>query len=203
VREARVRWLLAAVIGYAVIFLLLPPDARYLVAVLPLLSLALAGAVARWAPSRLAAILAIVLFLPGWLYAGYRVWVQGPVPVTAGAREAWLARQLPVYPAIRFLNRAHGGRYTVYALHAENLIYYADGRFLGDWNGPARFGRVVPLLRQPEALWLELRRLGADHLLVVQGVGVPPPVDDPAFRRRFRRVYFDGAAEVFRLTLTP
>ena len=201
-RLARVRWLLAAVVAYAAIFLLLPPDARYLVAVLPLLSLALAAAVARWAPPRLALALALALLLPGWLYGGYRIWAQGPVPVSVAARERYLERQLPAYPAVRFLNRSHGHRSTVYALRAENLFYYAEGRFLGDWNGPARFGLVMPLLGQPEALWRELRRLGADHLLVVYGV-VAPPVDDPAFRRRFRRVYFDAAAEVWELTGSP
>jgi hypothetical protein len=199
VREARVRWLLAAVAGYALIFLLLPPDARYLVAVLPLLSLALALAVAARASGRLTAALALVLVLPGWLYAGYRIWLQGPVPATAEAREEYLLWQLPVYPAIRYLNQERGDRYTVYAFHAESMQYFAAGRFLGDWSGPARYDLVIPHLHDPEALWRELRRLGADHLLVARGTGVDLPVDDPVFPRLFRRIYSDTAAEVYEL----
>jgi hypothetical protein len=199
VREARVRRLLAAGAGYALIFLLLPPDARYLVAVLPLLSLALALAVAARVSRRLAAALALVVLLPGWLYAGYRIWLQGPVPATAQAREEYLVRQLPVYPAVRSLNRSLGSRYTVYAFNAENMTYFADGRFLGDWNGPARYARLIPHLQEPAALWRELRTLGADHFLVAKGTGVHLPVDDPAFPRWFRQVYSDSAADVYAL----
>lgn len=201
VREARMRWLLAPVAVYALIFLLaLPPDARYLVPVLPLMSLALGLAVASRVSPRLAAALALVVFLPGWLYAGYRIWLQGPVPVSTQAREEYLIRQLPVYPALRFLNRSQGDRYTVYAFHAENMTYFADGRFLGDWNGPARFARVQPLVPHPEALWRELRRLGVTHLLVPEGKGVRPPEGDPAFQRLFRRVYSDSASVVYEVS---
>lgn len=199
VREARIRWLLAAVAGYALIFLLLPPDARYLVAVLPLLSLALGLAVAARVSRRLAAALAVIVFLPGWLYAGYRIWAQGPVPATVQGREEYLVRQLPLYPAVRALNRSLGSRYTVYAFNAENMTYFADGRFLGDWNGPARYARLIPHLQAPAALWRELRVLGADHFLVAKGTGVHLPVEEPAFRRLFRQVYSDSAADVYAL----
>ena len=202
-RETRVRWLFAAVFGYALIFVLLPPDARYLVAVLPLLSLALALAVAARVPGRLTAALALALVLPGWIYAGYRIWLQGPVPVTPPAREEYLSHQLPVYPAVRFLNHARGGRYTVYGFNAESLHYHADGRFLGDWTGPARYALLIPHLGDPEALWRELRRLGADHFLVARGTGVHLPVHDPAFQRLFRKVYSDAAADVYELARSP
>ncbi|HEX7184205.1 MAG TPA: glycosyltransferase family 39 protein [Thermoanaerobaculia bacterium] len=198
-RDSRVRLLLAIGVVYAMIFVVLPPDSRYLVAVLPLLTLALGGAASRWASAQLAAALAVVLLLPGWLYAGYRVVRQGPVPVTAEERDAYLARELPLYPAVRFLNRTRGSDYTVYAFHAENMVYHADGVFLGDWSGPARFARFVPLVNDPEALYRELRHVGADHLLIVEGRGVALPVDDAAFRKRFRRVYSDGASEVYEL----
>jgi hypothetical protein len=203
VRETRVRWLLAVAAGYALIFVLLPPDARYLVAVLPLLSLALALALAARVSGRLAAALALALVLPGWLYAGYRIWLQGPVPVTGPAREEYLAHQLPVYPAVRYLNHARGDGYTVYAFNAESMQYHADGRCLGDWSGPARYDLLIPHLRHPDALWRELRRLGADHLLVARGTGVHLPVRDPAFQRLFRRVYSDTAADVYELARSP
>ncbi len=146
--------------------------------------------------------LAVLLFLPGWAYAVYRIAIQGPPPATAEARDRYLAARLPVYPAVRFLNHTRGSGYTVYALHAENMVYHAEGVLLGDLNGPASFARIVPLLQDPAALHHELRRLGAGYLLVVDGTGVHLPVDDPVFRKLFRRVYSDGASEVFEL-LSP
>jgi hypothetical protein len=147
--------------------------------------------------------LCVLCFLPGWLYAGYKIRKQGPLPVTTTRREAYLARQLPLYPAIAFLNRARGRDFAVWALHAENMAYFADGRFLGDWFGPARFDAVLRGLRGPEDLHRRLRRLGADHLLVTaRNGGLPFPEDGPGaedFRRWFQPVYADPAARVFAL----
>jgi hypothetical protein len=200
-RDPRVRRLLAAVLAYALLFLILAPDARYLVVVLPVLSLAVALSAAplfiRWSRPRFAAALAVVVLLPGWLYAGYRLLLAGPVPVTPPARDRYLAERLPIWPAIRFLNRTRGSAYAVYAFHAENMVYLAQGRFLGDWNGPGRFSLVQPLTRDPAALAAKLRELGADTMLVVDDAGVFLPATDPEFRARFRRIYSDGAAEVF------
>ena len=200
-RDPRVRRLLAAVLVYTLLFLILAPDARYLVVVLPVLSLAVAVSAApwliHWSRPRFAAALAVIVLLPGWLYAGYRLLLAGPVPVTPPARDRYLAERLPIWPAVRFLNRTRGSAYTVYAFHAENMVYLAQGRFLGDWNGPGRFSLVQPLTHDPVALAAKLRELGADSMLVVDDSGVFLPTTDPAFRACFRRIYSDGAAEVF------
>ena len=199
-QDGRVRRLLFSVLVYALLFLLLPPDARYLVVVLPLLSLALglaAGAFPLSERPRFTALLVLLAFLPGWLYAGYRLARQGPPPATAEARDRYLAEQLPLWPAVRFLNRTQGSAYTVYAFHAENMVYLAEGRFLGDWNGPDRFGVMEPLIRDPAALHRRLREMGAGFLMTVEGYGVELPSDDPEFRARFQRIYADGIAQVF------
>lgn len=197
----RVRRLLLAFLVYALIFLVVPADARYLVVVLPLLSLALALSVdlLRKIPPRVLAVLAVLAFLPGWLYAGYRLVRQGPVPTTTEARDRFLTRTLPVWPAVRFLNQTRGSHYTVYAFHAENMVYLAEGKLLGDWNGPAPFPFMGPLTRDPAALYRKLRELGAGYLLVIDCCGLVLPYEDPEFQARFQRVYSDGTSEVFAL----
>jgi len=207
-REARVRLLLAIAGAYALACMWLPADSRYLAAVLPLASLAVGESVfaLRW-PGRLArpalAVLCVGCFLPGWLYAGYRILKQGPLPLTSEAREAYLDRSLPLHPAIAWLNRTRGSRYTLWALHAENMTYFAAGRFLGDWNGPAGFVRVLDGLRGPADLGARLRRLGADHLLVTVEKGGLPFPEDEEFQRWFEPVYADGAARIYELRPTP
>jgi hypothetical protein len=214
-RDRRIRYLLLIPGVYALVFTWLPSDSRYLMPALPLASLAVAGAVAetarRW-PSlgsrRLAAALCVGCVLPGWLYAGYRIARQGPLPVTMAGRESYLANRLPVYPAIAFLNRQQGSAYTLWAFHAENMAYFAHGRFLGDWFGPASYSRMLTGARDAEALHRELRRLGATHLLVTDrtatGHPFPLPIpEDEAFRRWFHLVYRDSAARIYRLPSLP
>lgn len=208
-RDARLRRLLGVPVLYALACLSLPPDSRYLVPALPLVSLAAAGTLVLLIPRlpirREALIwgLCAVCLLPGWLYPAYRMSWQGPIPLTPAAREAYLARRLPLYPAVAFLNRTQGDRYTVWALGAENLVYHARGRLLGDWIGISSFSRVLGGLRGPEDFHRRLRSLGAGYLLIPDakrnlGNDLPFP-EDGSFRRWFRPVYSDPHARVYEL----
>jgi 4-amino-4-deoxy-L-arabinose transferase-like glycosyltransferase len=201
-RDPRQRRLLGLAAAYALACTALPADSRYLVPITPLLSLSAAGALLPWLGRRrlLVAGLCAGCFLPGWLYAFYRFQRQGPLPLTPAGREAYLVRKQPVYPAIAYLNRTLGSGYTVWALHAENMAYYARGRFLGDWIGPASFRRVLLDLASPEELHQRLRRLGADHLLTThQGIDLPFSEDSAAFQRWFQPLYADPYSHVYQL----
>lgn len=143
--------------------------------------------------------LAAALVLPGWAYGVYSLARQGWPPATEGARLAYLAKALPVFPAVQKLNSTLGSRYTLYAFYAENLAYYADGRFLGEWSGPASFLRMPSPTGDPEALFRALRSLGADHLLLLNSPEITLATATPAFRRRLHPCYHDAAARIFTL----
>lgn len=82
-------------------------------------------------------------------------------------RHAYLSERLqPGYPAYKFLNGLRGSDYIVYALLDENMVYCAEGTFLGDNYSPARYSRVMRTLHSDEALYDELRTMGADYFLV-------------------------------------
>lgn len=193
VRDSRVRRLLVIPVVWSVVFLFLPPDSRYLVPILPPVSLALAGSIPLRKQPWLAAVCALA-FLPGWLYAGYRMQRLGPPPVTEEGRDLFLARQLPLYPAVRELDRISS---VAYAFHAESMKYFYDGALYGDWIGEARYGRFFPLVETPAALHRELRKLGVTHLLMSRSPGAVRPPGTPEWQRWFRRVYEDPAADVF------
>jgi hypothetical protein len=150
---------------------------------------------------------AALILLPGVLFAGLESVRKGLPPSSAAAREDSLSSALPGYRAVRYLNRAAGPDHRVYALFAENLSYFSDGIFLGDWFGPARFGDVLPALSSGRELRRKLAALPADYLLVnrrrlselMPSVRLPADEDFP---RLFEKIYSDGEAEVYRV-LTP
>ncbi len=194
-RDSRVRWLLGMCLAYSLTFFLLPADSRYMTALLPPLSLAVAGSV-RW--NRAVPVLALVAFLPGWAYGIYSIDREGPLPVTVSERQHYLARELPAYAALDHLNRLRGSRYTVYGLYTENMVYHAEGALIGDWSGPARYSTVMPTMNNPEALHRRLRELGADYLLLVRERGVRLP-EGAEWSRRFHRIYSDPRADLYEL----
>jgi hypothetical protein len=235
-RRARIRRLLLLGGAFALATLWLPREPRYIVAVLPAVSLATAGALAPWlatvaarcaagrgpaaraerrpgvgcfaeragpveqrpAVCRLLPIAVLAaLLLPGFLYGADRLRRFGPPPASADQRESWLMRRLPVYPALRFLNRSRGSAYTAFALHAENLQYYAAGTLLGDWTGPASFLRLPALDSDPDAFARALRRLGAGYLISPAPPGRAGCGGDDALHHGFRLLFADAHACVF------
>jgi hypothetical protein len=193
--HSRSRRLAVLPLVWAAVFLFLPPDSRYLVPILPPLSLALAGSLRIEKRSLLAAVCALA-FLPGWLYAGYRVVKQGPPPSTAEERDLYLTQKLPLYPAVRHLDRISE---VAYVFNAENMKYFHEGALYGDWIGPVSFRRLLPLVANPELLHRELRKLGATHLLMSKSPGAIRPPRTSEWQRWFRQVYEDREAEIFAL----
>lgn len=187
-----------------------PPDARYLMTVLPIACVVLAGGVARvwetvagrWpqaAATLFSASLCLAIALPGPLYAAWKVSRWGPPPASAADREAFLDAHVPLHAAIAELNRTRGSAFRVYVVHGENLVDYAEGALLGDWTGPGNFAYVLPLARDPLRFAAKLRDLGVTHLLVPRSAPDGPDAADPAFIARFRRVRTDSAGDLYEL----
>jgi 4-amino-4-deoxy-L-arabinose transferase-like glycosyltransferase len=212
-----VRWMGALAALFTVWWFYQSQELRYLVPALPLYSLAagvsldwFAGGLARlgrgragvpqppWLPAAAALLVGAALVFPGWRYVSARVRAQGPVPVTGAQRDAFLSRALPAYPAYRFLNRLHGREYTVYAVYNENMAYFADGKFEGDWFGPARYSRVLSRMGSSRALYAALRGLGADYLLISDWRRVALPMDR-FFYQHFTPVFTTGSTWLFEL----
>jgi hypothetical protein len=155
VREPRLRFPLGAALVYAL--LVSPLDWRFMLAIVPLVSIGIATALARIAPWR---VVALLLAAPGLLWSTLLIYKYGPIPASQPARDAFLTRRIPVYEALR------GRHEVVYLLHAEYAHYYCPTRCLGEVYGPYRYAKVEPLLHDPARLQATLRRFGAEVLVI-------------------------------------
>ncbi len=186
-RDVRARGVLFVRAGYLAVFAFLPQDSRYLVPLLPLLSIAAAAAVvARW--PKFGRCLAWIAIAPGVLYVGYRLALLGMPPSTPAEREASLARRVPGYSAV-----IHANEGRIYVCGGEQLKYYARGELLGDVIGPHSYQRVLGGAGSTAQIAERLRRIDANWFLVVRRVCAPRPDGGMDL------VYEDAAAQLWRV----
>jgi hypothetical protein len=189
-----VRALLAAALAYVAVT---PAHARYFTVVAPLFCLAIASAL----PSidrtarRLTVPLAAALLLPGWFYAAGLCKWYGPPPVTRAERDRFVAGQVPLYPAVRYLEEQHPGD-TTYGYGAEQMVAFAAGRWLGDWNGPAAYDRLEVVAPDTGRLARWLTERGVRHLLISRRTALADLPGRADFAAHFTVEYTDAAALV-------
>jgi hypothetical protein len=198
-RNRRAMFLAILSAGYVAIFTFLPQDSRYLIALLPLLSIAAATAVVSWLGARPSARnitigLCLVALTPGAAYAAYRLAALGVVPpVTADQRRLTLERRIPEY---RALERRSGG--PIYVCGAEQLKYFAGAEMVGDVVGPYPEGRLLGAGGSTANLVSFSRQLHIRYILISRRV-CPPEWSQIVTGPRFERVYADADAELWRV----
>ena len=135
---------------------------------------------------------ALIFFLPGLNYLLHNLNGIGIV-ITPEKEKVFLEEKLPAYKALNFLNSNYNSQYKVYAVHLENMKYYADGQFIGDWFGPDSFGRFMEDTNlTPTNLNLVKENLSKEKfdfmLLSNESIKVPKASID----KNFEKVYDDG-----------
>jgi hypothetical protein len=181
-RNALARALLFMSAVYVAVYTFLPRDTRYLVAFLPLFSVAAAAIVAKRLP-RLVPLATIAAAVPGVAYLVWRLTIMGLPPATAEARTTELAARVPGYTA---LTRAGSSR--VYVCGGEQLQYYAKGQLLGDFNGLHPYAEVLT-----SSLSERLRERDVDYFLVVKARCTTPVEGGPVL------VHEDAGAQLWRV----
>jgi hypothetical protein len=196
-KSQSVRRLLVLTTAYTLFWFFSCQQMRFLAPALPLLSLA-AGAGLDWAMNRLpvagqgretrllTALGCVVLAAAGWFSTAKRVKQQGRLPANQQQRDAYLARVFPSYPFYQRLNATQGRHYTVYGVGHENMVYFADGRLLGDHFGAARYRRVLSHLPDGQAFFHALKELGVEYLMLDAAFGMRLLPDTEAFQGKFK-----------------
>jgi len=184
VRDVRARLLALLAAVYVAIFSFLPQDSRYLVPLLPLLSIAGAVIASRRWP-KIATAMTLIAAVPGFAYAAYRIGLQG-FPSTRNTE--WLESRLPAYRALR-----RAGDETVYCCGAERLKSLAGGTFLGDSFGPYSYMRLPD---NTSAIAERMRGWKVRYFLLAKNGCTPPRINGG-----MQLVYEDADAQLWQVPM--
>src|SRR5260221_4100615 len=184
--------------GYLAIFTFLPQDSRYLIPLLPILSIAAATAFVSWLGARVSARnitigLCVVALAPGAAYAAYRLATLGFPPITADQRRLALEHRIPEY---RALERRDAG--PVYVCGAEQLKYFGGAEMVGDVVGPYPEGQLLGAGGSTAKLVSLNRQLHIRYILISRRV-CPPEWPQIVTGPQFERVYADADTELWRV----
>jgi hypothetical protein len=190
-RDRRAAFLSTICAGYIAIFTFLPQDSRYLLSLLPLVSMAAAISVSPMLRGKMVIALSLLAIAPGVAYAGYRLARQGPPPLTLAQRQQYLEEHIPEY---RALERRGPGR--IYVCGAEELKYYGGDEFLGDVVGPFANQTILGKSADAEELSRTLTGLHIRYLLV--SAHCPIQWQRLPAEPRFELLYADDGAKLWR-----
>jgi len=190
-RNRRAAFLSAICIGYIVIFTFLPQDSRYLLPLLPLVSVAAAMAIAPMLRRKMLIALSLLSIAPGIAYAGYRIARQGAPPITSAQRQRYLEIRLPELRALE-----HRGTGRIYVCGAEQLKYFGGDDLYGDVTGPFANQKIFGGSRNVEELSRALENLHVRYLLISHA-HCPSAWQQLPRAPRFERVYADGGADLW------
>jgi 4-amino-4-deoxy-L-arabinose transferase-like glycosyltransferase len=205
------RFVMSVALAFTLFWFFTYQSLRYLLPAVPFYCLAAAGGIelllSRWKTSArifgnpwAIAIVCTVILLPGLEVAVREVtYNRWRIPATTEKQEKYISERLPTYHLYKYLNQLKGRNYRVYAFLDENMTYYADGVHMGDVFGPARFSLVEPKLGSGEALWRQLRALGADYFIFTQSRFKVPRPDDAFFHTHFRPILYVEDAVLYEL----
>jgi len=214
IKDARIRKIAGFALAFVLFWCFSSQVLRFILPGIPIMSVAAAASfdiLLGWIPFtrkwRSHWIVVIIVFgglaFAGWRYSAAAWKLNGPIPVTQEQRDNYLTKRLPSYPAHKLLNSLKGSRYTLYSMQDENLAYYVDGVYKGDYFGPARYSRIWPKLTDGQALYVELKSMGADYFLINnQRMRIDLP-EDSFFKSHFKPVYEGGQVHLFELTELP
>jgi hypothetical protein len=190
-RNRRAAFLAILCGGYVAVFTFLPQDSRYLLPVLPLVSVAAVGAVVPLLRQRVVVVIALLAIAPGIAYAGYRFVRQGPLPLSTTARRQYQETHIPALRAL-----GHRGPGRIYVCGAEQLKFFAGDELFGDVAGPTSYDTIIGRTRDAEELARTLSAIGVRELLASRAQ-CPKAWQRLPSKPLFTRIYADDAAQLW------
>jgi hypothetical protein len=111
--------------------------------------------------------IAIFLIVLPLLYADARIvkkLSKDPLPVTEQMRNKYLLNNVPSFHLIEIANKSPA--LNIYQVRFETAYYFAKGKIMGDWFGPARYSIILDVMGNSKELHNRLRSMNIQLFLV-------------------------------------
>jgi hypothetical protein len=123
---------------------------------------------------------------------------NGPLPITNNQQLEYLAKRIPTFLAISFLDKLEQSHKAVYALYDEGSVFYYKNKVIGDCYGFATYDRILPCLDKPGILHKVLADYGVQYFLIHRKPGLQ--ISQALLQSDlFKLLYSDQKAYVFEL----
>ena len=87
-----------------------------------------------------------------------------PLPVTSQMRKKYLSKEIDSFDLLQIANE--NTSLNIYQVGFENSFYFAKGKMMGDWFGPARYSIIMDVIGDSKKLYEKLRIMNIQLFLV-------------------------------------
>ena len=205
--------LFSTVLCFLLLWFVSTQQVRYLMAAAPVMCLLAAAVLDRYLNaftksgklrSTFVAGLSGLVLLFGFEHIAYAEMFDNwqRLPFDNAHRIAYLNSRLPLFTTVSTFSVLPPGK--IYGLEMENMQYFANGRMIGDWFGPARYEDFRLSRTSGESMYQHLNRLGVTYLAVdlKNTIHFELPTD-ASFNRHFQNIFTDGTGAIYKLRYQP
>lgn len=126
-------------------------------------------------------IFAVAIVVSPSLYSNYlsteilRDTLLAPLPVTKQMRDDYLSKRVKAFDLLQIANKTPN--LNIYQLGFENSFYFAEGKMIGDWFGPARYYNVLKLISDSKMLCTKLSSMDIQLFLLSKSINITENFD--------------------------
>jgi hypothetical protein len=124
--------------------------------------------------------------------------LRDTLPVTKQMRDKYLSKKVKAFNLLQIANKTP--LLNIYQIGFEDSFYFAEGKMIGDWFGPARYAIILDVLTKSKKLHATLNSMNIQLFLININRGIIDTKDfDIYFPQYFELIAEDYHGKLYRL----
>jgi hypothetical protein len=141
----------------------------------------------------------VLLFFPFFERKLIRIIIhtlRDPLPVTKQMRDDYLSKKVRAFNLLQIANKTP--LLNIYQIGFEDSFYFAEGKMIGDYFGPARYRIILDVLSNSKKLHATLSSMDIQLFLMDKGERFTMDIDS-SFHNYFELIAEDHHGKLYRL----